>query len=301
MYFIPKQMSNLAVKLDNLTPVKIRNASTLEVLLENIFLSSSNKILNCYNELKDGYDNEALHQYRVSIRRFKSFINFFKNEINNSERVVINNIIKMLLNPTSKARDFDVIKEEYISPSCGSHPDDDEFRALEDQSKKIQTELHNNTLYQLSSNNYLNLLDELQSWVDQKKWADELTHTQHNALNKKPDKLIKNRIKKRYQKILKNKKDILIYSQKELHKLRINIKELRYIIDDLGFLIKHKKYELKQLKSLQDILGKINDTYVAQRVINDLSKNLALGISRLYIQDQFEDHRNAYFLELVNI
>ncbi|MEJ2115428.1 MAG: CHAD domain-containing protein, partial [Gammaproteobacteria bacterium] len=141
--------------MDNLKPVKIRDASTLEELLKYIFLSSSNKILNCYKELKYGYDKESLHQYRVSIRRFKSFINFFKNEINSNERIVINNIIKMLLDPTSKARDFDVITEEYISPSSNSHPGDNEFSSLENQSKKIQTELHSNTLNQLSSSNYL--------------------------------------------------------------------------------------------------------------------------------------------------
>ena len=294
-------MSNLAIKLDNLKPVKIRNASTFKELLDNIFISTSNRIFNYYSLLDDRYDNESLHQYRVSIRRFKSFINFFKNEINSNERISINDIIKMLLKPTSKSRDFDVVKEEYIFPSCDKHPDDNDFRALKNRSEKTQTELHDNTLDQLSSGNYLNLLNELQNWVDSKKWAKKLTHAQYNTLNKNPEKLIKKKIKKRYHNILKDKKDVLTYTQKELHKLRINIKELRYIIDDLGFLVKHKKYELEHLKNLQNILGKINDTYVAERVINDLSKNIEIGTSRPYIQDQSEDLRNTYLLALENI
>jgi CHAD domain-containing protein len=83
--------------------------------------------------------------------------------------------------------------------------------------------------------------------------------------------------------------------------LRVDIKELRYIIEDLGYFNKDKNNHLKLLKNLQDILGKINDTYVAQNIINHLGKTLEIGITRSYIEDQAENSRNKYLLELKNI
>ena len=146
----------------------------------------------------------------------------------------------MLLEPTSEARDFDVIKEVYISPCCDMHPADNEFSAIKNHSQIIQIELHKNACNQLSSSNYLKLLDKLQNWVNNKKWANRPTYTHHNALDENPEKLIKKIFKNRYHHILNDKKGIFSYKQKELHKLRVNAKELRVIIDELGFIIKNK-------------------------------------------------------------
>jgi len=294
-------MSNSAFKDNNSRPVEIRNVSTLRELLDNIFISCSNRLLNSYYLLHNHYDAENLHQLRVSLRRFNSFINFFKYEINNNARITAKNLIKKLLKPTSKVRDFDVIKDRYLLPSFNNNPGENEFRILENHSKKEQIILHKKALDKLVSSSYLNILDELQSWAENKKWNEELTTAQQKILNKKPDKLVKMKLKKHHKKIIKNKKDVLIFSQKELHRLRVDIKELRYVVDDLGFFIKNKNNELALLKFLQDILGKINDTYVAQTIINDLGKTLAIGIARSYIEDQAEDSRNKYLLELENI
>ena len=294
-------MKNLAYKINHLKPVDINNASSLGELLDNIFLSCINRVLSSYYLLENHYDAENLHQLRVSLRRFKSFINIFKYEINNNERVVAKNIIENLLEPTSKVRDFDVINENYLLPSFNNNPGENEFRKLEKHSKQEQTKLHEKTLKELTSHSYLEILEDLQGWEENKKWRSELSTAQNKALKKSPKKLVKKKLKKHHKKIMKNKEDVLIFSQKELHRLRIDIKELRYVIDDLGYFIKDKKYKLELLKNLQDILGEINDTYVAQTVINHLGKTLELGIAKSYIEDQAENSRNKYLLELENL
>lgn len=294
-------MKNLAYKINHLKPVDINNASSLVELLDNIFLSCINRVLSSYYLLENHYDAENLHQLRVSLRRFNSFINFFKYEINNNERVVAKNIIENLLEPTSKVRDFDVINENYLLPSFNNNPGENEFRKLEKHSKQEQTKLHEKTLKELTSHSYLEILEDLQGWEENKKWRSELSTAQNKALKKSPKKLVKKKLKKHHKKIMKNKEDVLIFSQKELHRLRIDIKELRYVIDDLGYFIKDKKYKLELLKNLQDILGEINDTYVAQTIINHLGKTLELGIAKSYIEDQAENSRNKYLLELENL
>lgn len=294
-------MTNLAYKINHLKPIDINNATSLGELLDNVFLNCSNKVLSSYYLLENHYDAENLHQLRVSLRRFNSFINFFKYEIDNNERIVAKNIIKKLLEPTSKVRDFDVINENYLLPSFNNNPGENEFRKLENHSKQEQTKLHEKALEELTSSSYLEILENLQSWVEHKKWRNELSTTQNKNLNKNPDKLVKKKLKKNHKKIMKNKENVLIFSQKELHRLRVDIKELRYVIDDLQNFIKNKKNELELLKNLQDTLGNINDTYVAQNIINHLGKTLEISITRSYIEDQAESSRNKYLLELENI
>ena len=293
-------MTNLAYTINHLEPVDISNTSTLGELLDNIFLSCSNRVLNSHYLLENHYDAENLHHLRVSLRRFNSFINFFKYEISNNERIVAKNLIEKLLKPTSRVRDFDVINENYLLPSYNKNPGENEFRRLENHSKKELTKLHEKTLEDLTSSSYLELLEDLQDWAENKKWRNELSTAQKKTLKKSPAKLVNKKLKKHHKKIINSKKDILIFSQKELHRLRIDIKELRYVTDDLGFFIKDKKSELELLKNLQDILGKINDTYVAQTFINNLGKTLEIGITRSYIEDQAEKSRNQYLLELEN-
>jgi len=294
-------MTNLAYKINHLKPVEICNASSLGELLDNIFQSCSNRVLSSYYLLENHYDAENLHQLRVSLRRFNSFINFFKYEINNSERIVAKNLIENLLEPTSKVRDFDVINENYLLPSFKNNSGENEFIKLENHSKQEQTKLHEKTLEELTSSSYLEILEDLQNWTENKKWGNKLSVEQNKTLKKSPEKLVKKKLKKHHKKIMKNKEDVLIFSQKELHKLRVDIKELRYVIDDLGIFIKDKKDELELLKNLQDILGKINDTYVAQTIINHLGKTIEIGIARSYIEDQAENSRNKFLLELENI
>lgn len=294
-------MTNLAYKINHLKPVDISNASSLEELLDNIFINCSNRVLSSYYLLENHYDAENIHQLRVSLRRFNSFINFFKCEINNSERVTAKNIIENLLKPTSRVRDFDVFNENYLLPSFSNNPGENEFRKLEKYSKQEQIKLHEKTFDKLMSSPYLKKLEDLQGWAENKKWRNELSTAHNKTLKKPPEKLVKKKLKKQHKKIMNNKEDVLIFSQNKLHRLRVDIKELRYIIEDLGFFIKDKNNQLELLKKLQDILGKINDTYVAQNIINHLGKTLEIGITRSYIEDQAENSRNKYLLEMENI
>ncbi len=294
-------MNKVAVKYPKAKSRDIKNISTVNELLENIFLNCSEDVLHTYNLIHDYNDSESLHQLRISLRKFKSFLYFFKNEINNNERKNANNLIKELLAPTSKMRDFDVVRENYLSPAFYKHPNNSEFDLLQNYTGKVQTQLHESTLEKLLSNQYLNLLNKLIKWAANRKWGVQLKLSQLNTLEKKPNKLIKNKIRKHHKKIIKEKENVLNLTQKELHRLRASTKVLRYIISDLGIFIKHSKSELEYLKRVQDLLGKINDTYIAIHVIEKLSQNIDIENTRTYIQDKADNLRSKYLLELTNI
>ncbi len=288
-------MNNLAYMEPILNNHEPRKDSKLDNFLEKLFLKYCNQIQSNYHSLQNYYDPETLHQMRVSLRRFKSLVNFFKSEINSNERTEVNRVIKNLLKPTSKVRDFDVINQEFISRACRNNAGSEKFKMLHKYSEDKKSILHTQMLDKLASSRYQKLLNELHNWVDNRKWRKTLTDEKQRKANKSMEDLVNNILHKKHKKILKAKKDIFSYKQKDLHKLRVNIKELRYAVDELGIFINHKKHELEFLKNLQHILGGINDSYIAERVLNELSLNQELDNIKQYIKDQ------AYFFRTQNL
>jgi CHAD domain-containing protein len=75
-------------------------------------------------------------------------------------------------------------------------------------------------------------------------------------------------LERRFQKVRKLGRKIEGHSFAELHRLRIAIKKLRYAADFFSGLFpdNHARRMLRQLSSLQDILGEICDAAVALRL-----------------------------------
>lgn len=275
----------------------IDKTTTLDDLIENVFFNCFKQNLDNYFSLLLLYDAENLHQMRIGLRRLKSFIWFFKKELSTNERKKINKIIKQLIKPTSKVRDYDVVNSDYILPAFHKNQNLKEFKSLLKHSDEERIGLHKSALADLSSMHYQNLVQQLRNWIENKQWKID-SYAYKNLKGKALKILIRKKIQRRRKKIMRSKKHVSVYTQNELHKLRVNIKELRYVIDILGFCIKCKKQELKHLKKLQDILGKINDTYVAERVMRDLNSSKDIGATRSYIGHQAHNARIQYLDQL---
>ncbi len=281
----------------SLTTISIDKTTALDDLIENVFFNCFKQCIDNYFSLLQHYDAENLHLMRIGLRRLKSFIWFFKKELSTNERIKINKIIKQLIKPTSKVRDYDVVYSEYILPAFHKNENLEEFKSLLEHSDEERISLHKSALNDLSSMHYQNLVQQLRNWIGNKQWKID-SYAYKNIKGKALKKIIGKKIQRRRKKIMRSKKHVSVYTQNELHKLRINIKELRYVIDILGFCVKRKKQELKLLKKLQDILGKINDTYVAERIMRDLNSSKDIGATRSYIEHQAHNSRIQYLDQL---
>lgn len=90
--------------------------------------------------------------------------------------------------------------------------------------------------------------------------------------------LARKRICKKYRGILKDGNEILVDTEDgKLHRLRIECKELRYLMEFFSSLFPRKIIHglIGQLKKLQDILGEYNDFLVQERHLQDIAGELA--------------------------
>jgi CHAD domain-containing protein len=95
--------------------------------------------------------------------------------------------------------------------------------------------------------------------------------------------LARKRIYKKYRGILKDGNVILDNTEDgKLHRLRIECKELRYLLEFFSRLFPRKKIRglIEQLKKLQDILGEFNDFRVQEQHLQDIAGELAGADSR---------------------
>ena len=255
----------------------------LKKLFEDILLSCKQEIINNHSLLLKHNDINNLHHLRVSLRKLKSILKFFKKEITNDTFNEINTHIKKLIEPTAKTRDFDVFKDEYIYPVYLFNQNLNEFKILLKHAEKKQKVLHKYTLEEVSSKKYKNLISNL-GVVIEKQNKSYLYNNDNISSETELKNLINNRINKRYKKIVNSKAFISEVSQNELHKLRIHAKELRYVLSVLEARTANESNKIKSLKKLQDILGKIHDSYVAEQIIHELSTCKSYNVTKPYIQ-----------------
>jgi CHAD domain-containing protein len=92
--------------------------------------------------------------------------------------------------------------------------------------------------------------------------------------------LARQRIYKRYRRVVKDGNYILEHTQDELlHALRIECKKLRYLLEFFASLFPPKKVArlINQLKRLQDNLGEFNDLSVQQEYLLGIAEELPIS------------------------
>ena len=278
-----------------LRAVVINETDNLEDFIDKFFKYCERKIFNNYKLLSNSYDAECLHQFRISLRQFRSILVFFKDEIPIKEWKKAEKLYKRLIKPTSKARDFDVISTEYISPAFANNINSNEFKIFYQYCEGEQKELHTITENILLSKNFTGILNNFHDWLNNNCWKQEILINTLKDVHL--NKFINKKVQRRHKKILNAESLIYSSTQNDLHKLRVDTKELRYMLDILGSYIKHGKQKSKDLKNLQEILGKINDTYVAEKVIQKFPTG-GYDFCKQYIADQAIHLRHKYLLQL---
>jgi len=281
---------------NSLRAVVINETDNLEDFIGKLFKYCEKIIFDNYKLLSSSYDAECLHQFRISLRQFRSILVFFKDEMSIKEWKKAEKLYKRLIKPTSKTRDFDVIATEYISSAFANNINSNEFEDFYQCCASEQKKLHTITENIILSKNFTGILNNFHDWINNNCWKKEILKN-YSLKGVHLRKFIYKKVKRRHKKILNAESLIYPSTQNDLHKLRVNTKELRYILDILGSNIKQGKKESKDLKKLQEILGKINDTYVAEKVIQNFPGG-GYDLSKQYITDQAIHLRHKYLIQL---
>lgn len=268
-------------------------SNTAAKVIHKNLLHTLNQNLN--GVIKD-IDTEFLHDFRVASRRTRAALTQIKDVFDQESTDKFNSGFREIGKQTNKMRDLDVYlihKHEYINrlPKNMQIHIDPFFEQLQ----KDRTLEHKKLNRYLKSQKYLKLVTD---------WNRFLSSTADKYVGSNGKipiiELAITFIKTQYIKVLKLGNKISDNSQDSmLHKLRIQCKKLRYLLEFFGSLFPQDEINILigNLKKLQDNLGKFNDLSVQQKFLKHFVVNktfstdtvLAIG----YLVGKLNDEQNV--------
>lgn len=214
--------------------------------------------------IRKDIDTEFLHDFRVAIRRTRSALGQLKGVFPEAETQRFRKDFSYLGKLSNRLRDLDVYllhEKDYqnLLPEALRGGIGPLFDYLRVERRKEQRKMAR----ALRSSRYLQILQDWEAFLNA---PAENSPSAPNA-GVPTGELAGARIYKRFRAVLKAGRGISDASlDSELHALRLECKKLRYLLEFFSSLYPEKEIQrlVKQLKSLQDNLGRFQDLFVQQ-------------------------------------
>ena len=188
---------------------------------------------------------EDLHQFRINIRKSRAFLKEFKSLLPKKHFHYIYDHLSLFASETNKKRDLDVIKEHFMDDNLILEIITKQQLSEEEKIEKMLRS-HSFNLFFITYHDLLKtdkVFDTVQDPENISNTAKEILTKLHIKILDKIDQLEKN------------------YQDAELHKVRIALKKLRYLLEEFQGVLDSNKVEkfIKKGKKLQTLLGDFND------------------------------------------
>lgn len=225
--------------------------------------------------VRTNLDSEFLHDFRVAVRRTRSALSQLKGLYAKAEVKEFEQEFRWLGRLTGPSRDLDVYLlkmadyRELLPETVRG-----DLQPLEEFLERHRELEYGKMVAALSSTRYRDLLQRWQSFLDQPAATGELPL---NAATPVAD-LASRRIWKACRRVLEKGRAIGNDTPPEaLHRLRIEAKKLRYLLEFFSSLYDAEEIArlVKELKKLQTNLGDFNDFVVQQATLGRFAEELA--------------------------
>ena len=213
-------------------------------------------------------EDEYLHQVRVALRRLRVALNMTSKLHSDEELDSLSKHVEEIGTELGRSREWDVFVAE-ILPSISKDSDANEWKlTLARESEKHRQLSHQLVESILLSAEFQRTLLRFGAWMYGEYWknfsnSDSLLHNSEIILQGYARKIL-----------LRGKLIHEDLNNKQLHKLRIACKNLRYSSELLTSVsgLNSDNAQAKALVKLQDTLGRVNDNVVALHLLDELSK-----------------------------
>ena len=217
-------------------------------------------------------DGEGVHQMRVGLRRLRAAMAVFSDLLDDDESARIKAELKWLTAELSPARDLDVYVTGNIKPLQRSLPDRRGLDALRSDLEARRSGSFRRARRAVESARYRSLLLDALAWIEGGFWT-----TADDALiaalrRRKAGDFARDELAQRVKKVTRKADKLAALDARQRHKLRIAIKKLRYAAEFFAGLFDRRKAHKRlrrferQLESLQDCLGALNDIAVHEKL-----------------------------------
>ena len=248
--------------------------NTIQEFLEKKIQKSIKKIFKYdIKNIEKDFDSELIHKYRIAIRRHRSILEEFINELKIDLDFIED--LRTVFRKAGKIRDYDILienLEKYHNELKEFKVDIDieplitELKQVFEKRRKKQIKNFEEFLESKKYKNIVEKLEKLKEKIDFKNFYISDSDSFSIAY------LVASKF---YRMLSHSYWKVNIYEIKALHHLRRQIKRTRYYMEILKkFYKKNNEYKniLERLKKLQDLAGALVDIYILKDELEKFQK-----------------------------
>ncbi len=215
----------------------------------------------------------ALHQARVAMRRLRSALTLFKPVLADADFPRLRSELRWFTDQLGEARNLDVILA--IGPNDPARPD----AALRRQLRERRKEAYRRVQGALAERRLPALILDLVAWSEVGDWRRKEEARQPIA------SFAEARLDRAWKRVRRQGKGLGALAAEDRHRLRIEMKKLRYAVEFFVSLAPRKSRARQKLfsghlRSLQELLGELNDIETRRQLAPELFEAGDLSLER---------------------
>lgn len=226
------------------------------------------KTLTVWQAEARSWDNiEGVHQTRVALRRMRSIIRLFRPAVPSAAGQVWMDEMRWIAGELGDARDLDVLMTQTLDAVAERLP-------LPGREKlTLLAQWHRERAYEnvnlmLDDRRYADFKKKFRAFLKTREWLHgELSPQQQDKLRQPIGQFAAERLEKLDRRLRRRARRTDPEDAPALHELRIECKNLRYAADAFYPLFVDMNVFISHLKSLQDLLGILNDVDVTRHLL----------------------------------
>jgi triphosphatase len=223
-------------------------------------------------------DPEGIHQMRIGLRRLRAAISLFSDMIMEEQSRPIKTELKWLTNELGPAREFDVFLNKVVAPLEQQHARLVGMRSLyHDLADRREAALAR-ALAAVCSRRFRDLTLNAAAWLEAGDWREPRKTLLRERCEEPIEVAARVQLTRRWKKIGKRGRRLPKLDAQARHKLRIEVKKLRYATEfyETVFpgkrLKKRRRAFLSGLKQMQDCFGDLNDIVMHEKLTTSIGK-----------------------------
>lgn len=233
---------------------------------------------NCLDQLRaneaaidQSEDDEAIHQFRVAIRRFRAGIGAFRELIDDSCHATMSIDLRWLQRQFGPARDLDVLIADTLVPMQQRLRGHKWIGALLETAEAARAEARHHAHLALENPRYAVMLLQIYRQLLTGGWRTQAADAL-STLDIPARDFADAWLGRAHKRLVRLGGEHAALSEAELHRLRLLGKKMRYGSQAFASLYRTKRTEkyLLHLGAIQDHLGSLNDAVVGRHLLVDL-------------------------------
>jgi inorganic triphosphatase YgiF len=207
-------------------------------------------------------DSSALHQLRVGLRRLRAATSLFKDLLDDAESDGIRAGLRTISHDLGTVRDLDVLVERL------GNADDPEQAGILAEAEERRQAAYRDMMADLDGPRYRRAILATAAWIEAGDWLTSDDPETREVREQPIEERATGELAKRWKRVLKRAKRLAELDPEARHRVRIEIKKLRYGAEFFQGLYPgqrsktRRKDALEALQRLQELLGELNDIAV---------------------------------------